>query len=72
MRNNTSEPNFYVTRPFDQDPRRLQPVKDAVAAVKEEAELESVVGIVGGHRAQEAVQTHRLPDLVRELNHPGA
>jgi hypothetical protein len=62
----------YITRPFDQDPRRLQPLKDAVQAVKEESELEAVVGIVGGPTAQDAVHTHRLPDLVRELNYSGA
>lgn len=62
----------HITRPFDQDPRRLQPLKDAVQAVKEEQELEAVVAVVGGHRAQDAVQTHRLPDLVRELNYSSA
>ncbi len=62
----------YITRPFDQDPRRLQPLKDAVQAVKEEAELEAVVGIVGGEKAQQAVSAHHLPDLVRELNYSGA
>ncbi len=66
MREN-SLPSFYLTRPFDQDPRRLQPVRDAVAAVKEEADLEAVVAVVGGPRAQEAAQGHHLTDLVREV-----
>lgn len=67
-----SDPSFYITRPFDQDPRRHQPIRDAVQAVKEEAELEAVVGVVGGPKAQEAVSSHRLPDLVHELNYSGA
>ena len=66
-----SEPSFYITRPFDQDPRRKQPIRDAVQAVKEEAELEAVVGVVGGETAQEAVARHQLPDLVASLNYAG-
>ena len=61
----------YVTRPFDQDPRRLQPMKDAVQAVKEEAALEAVVSIIGSQKAQEAVSRHQLPDLVEALNYAG-
>lgn len=63
-----SEPSFYMTRPFDQDPRRLQPLKDAVAAGKEEADLEAVVAVVGGETAQQAAHEHHLPELVSELN----
>lgn len=59
--------NIHVTAPFEQDPRRLQPLRDAVAAVKEEQELEAVVAVVGGPKAQEAVTSHHLPDLVREV-----
>lgn len=39
-------------------------ITDAVAATKEEIELEAVVNIVGGPKAQRAVQEHRLPQLV--------
>jgi hypothetical protein len=68
----TNNPSFYLTQPFDQDPRRLQPVRDAVQAVKEEGDLEAVVKVVGGERAQDAAHMGRLPDLVRELNYSGA
>lgn len=54
--------------PYDRDPRRLQPLKDAVAAVREETELESIVRVVGGPKAQDAAQRGHLPELVEELN----
>lgn len=62
-----SKPSFYITQPFDSDPRRKQPLKDAVQAVKEEQELEAVVAVVGGPVAQEAVAKHVLPDLVEAV-----
>lgn len=58
---------FHEYLPFDQDPRRLQPLKDAVAAVKEEQELEGIVRVVGGERAQDAAAHGNLGELVREL-----
>ena len=64
----SSEPSFHMLQPFNQDPRRLQPLKDAVAAGKEEADLEAVVAVIGGDRAQEAAHAHHLPELVAELN----
>ena len=58
----------YITRPFDQDPRRKQPLKDAVDAVREEGDLEAVVAIVGGEKAQQAARSGHLPELVESLN----
>lgn len=52
---------------YTRDPRRLQPLKDAVNALREEADLEAVVAIVGGPEAQAAVRVHRLPELVAEF-----
>lgn len=50
------------------DPRHYMPRKDAVAALREEDDLESVVAVVGSERAQQAAISGQLPELVRELN----
>lgn len=59
--------NNHITPTYDRDPRRLQPLKDAVNALREEAELEAVVDVVGGPEAQQAVYEHRLPALVDSI-----
>lgn len=58
----------HITRPFDQDPRRLQSVKDHVAAIKEEDDLTGLVAVFGSERAQSMAQGHRVNELVAEIN----
>lgn len=37
---------------------------DAVAALREEIEMEAIISVVGGTHAQRAAKEHRIPDLV--------
>lgn len=52
---------------YSNDPRRIQPLKDAVDALREETDLESLVSVVGGPKAQDAVRNHQLPEFVAEI-----
>lgn len=58
--------SYDLNHPFVQDHR----IGDAVAACKEEIELEALVGVVGGHDAQEAVKVHQLPQFIAETARP--
>ncbi|MGW6260337.1 hypothetical protein [Streptomyces sp. NPDC055085] len=48
--------------------RHTGAVENAVKASREEDQLENLVAIVGTKEAQRAVQSHRLPTLVEEIN----
>ncbi len=52
---------------YSNNPRRIQPLKDAVDALREEADLEAVISVVGGPKAQDAVRHHQLPEFVDEI-----
>lgn len=56
---------YDMNRPFNL--RHNGSMTDAVAASREEFELEALVSVVGGPQAQRAILVHQLPELVAGL-----